>query len=411
MKTKVRTQFFIRKSVPMADGKLPIYFRIRCNSQMVEVSTGRGINLEDWDRLLRRSKADTEEAKILNDYLDDIENDIRRYINYLIETGEDVNVNILKKKLNGEADNHKMLIHVFKENNELIKQELGYNYSMSTFQQYEVTCSRLAEFIKKRYNRADMNIEKLDISFMRNFDVYLRTNYKIKANTIAKSLKQVNKVIRYAIEMRYVHSNPFNGYKIRYNKSDRGFLMPEELKRFEKIELKSKRLEKVRDVFVFVCYTGLAFKDLARMNKSFVQKGIDGRNWLIFDRSKTGIKARIPILPKAQAILDKYENDTECLIKKKMIPVASNQKMNSYLEEIGRLCGIEKKITMHMGRHTFATTVTLVNGIPIETVQKMLGHQDLSTTQIYARVIDEKISKDMSGFYEQVAIQKRNISS
>lgn len=410
MKVKVRIQFFIRKNVPMANGLLPVYLRIRCGAQVAEMSTGRGIRLENWDRLLRRSNAGTEDAKILNDYLDDIENDLRRYINYLVENGDDVNVNVLKKKLYGEADNYKMLLHVFKENNELLRQELGYRYSLSTVQQYEVTCTRLAEFMRKRFGVSDMNIEKLDISFIRNFDNYLRLTYRIKPNTIAKCLKQVNKVIRYAIEMRYVNSNPFDGYKIKYNKSDRGYLSPQELKLLEEKVIKIRRLERVRDVFVFVCYTGLAFKDLSGLSRSYIQKGIDGRNWLIFDRSKTGIKARIPILPKAQAILEKYAQDTECIIKKKMLPVASNQKMNSYLIEIAELCGIEKKITMHIGRHTFATTVTLANGIPIETVQRMLGHQDLSTTQIYARVIDEKISKDMSGLFQDISSDTKRAS-
>lgn len=256
------------------------------------------MNLEDWDRLLRRSKANNEEACILNNFLDDIENDIRRYINYLIENGEDINVHVLKKKINGEMENHKMLLYVFKENNELSKQELGYKYSQSTISQYEVTCKRLEEFIRRRYGRPDMEIEKLDISFIRDFDIYLRTNYKIKANTIAKSLKQLIKVIRYAMDMRYIHVNPFVGYKITYNKTDRGFLSPAELLKLEEKVFESRRLERVRDVFVFVCYTGLAYKDLERMNKSFIQKGIDGRNWLIYERAKTGIKARIQFCPK-----------------------------------------------------------------------------------------------------------------
>jgi hypothetical protein len=270
MRVKVKTQFFIKKSKPSANGKLPVYFRIRCNFQVVEIATGRGINLEDWDRHLRRSKAKNEEAIILNNFLDDIENEIRRYINYLIENGEEVNVFVLKKKLSGETENHKMLLHVFRENNELMKQELGYKYSQSTFGQYQVTYKRLKEFVRKRYMRNDVEIEKLDISFIRNFDIYLRTNYKLKANTVAKSLKQLIKVVRYAMEMRYVHINPFAGYKITYNKSDRGFLTPAELSRFELTLLNSKRLERVRDVFVFVCYTGLAFKDLERMNRSFI---------------------------------------------------------------------------------------------------------------------------------------------
>ncbi|MDD2382144.1 MAG: site-specific integrase [Mariniphaga sp.] len=402
MKVKVKTQFFIKKSKPSVNGKVPIYFRIRCRSQVVEVATGRGINQREWDKLLRRSNAKTEEAAILNNFLDDIENEIRRYINYLIENGEDVNVFVLKKKLKGETENHKMLLHVFQENNELIKQELGYKYSQSTVNQYEVTYKRLKEFIRKRYLRNDMEIDKLDISFIRNFDIYLRTKYQLKANTIAKCLKQLNKVVRYAIDLRYVNMNPFAGYKITYNKTDRGYLTPAELLRLEETDLNSRRLDRVRDVFVFVCYTGLAYKDLERFNKSFIQKGIDGRNWLIFKRAKTDIEARIPILPKAQAILDKYCNDTECIIRRKMLPVLSNQRMNSYLQEIAPLCDIEKRVTMHIGRHTFATTVTLVNGVPIETVQKMLGHQDLSTTQIYARIIDEKISQDMNSLFEKM---------
>ena len=169
----------------------------------------------------------------------------------------------------------------------------------------------------------------------------------------------------------------------------------EELTRIEQKPIAIERLDNVRDVFVFCCYTGLSYVDVEKLTKHQIVKGLDGADWINVDRTKTGSPSNVPILPKARRLLLKYKDHSECLNTGRLLPVISNQKMNAYLKELATLCSIEKKLTFHAARHTFATTVTLSNGIPLETVSAMLGHKNFRTTQIYAKVVQEKISKDM----------------
>ena len=180
------------------------------------------------------------------------------------------------------------------------------------------------------------------------------------------------------------------------NETHREILSMEELKRMEDKNILIERLSVVRDIFIFACYTGLSFSDIAKLSRIHLQHGADGKEWIIIDRSKTNNRCRIPILPKAKEILNRYEDYPKIFNKDILLPVLTNQKMNSYLKELGDICDINKNITMHIARHTFATSVTLSNGVPIETVSKILGHTSLKTTQIYAKVLDKKISDDMN---------------
>jgi site-specific recombinase XerD len=211
-----------------------------------------------------------------------------------------------------------------------------------------------------------------------------------------KYLKQLKKVIHFAMEAGYIGADPFMNYKTAYKDASRDYLTMEELTSIKDKEIKVRRVDRVRDVFVFACYTGIAYGDLKNLTPESVSKGIDGKNWIIYHRGKTGIRASIPLLPPAVEIIEKYKTDPECSADAKLLPVISNQKLNSYLSEIAGLCDIEKRLTTHVARHTFATTVTLSQGVPIETVSKMLGHTSLKTTQIYAKVVDRKIADDMS---------------
>jgi integrase len=195
--------------------------------------------------------------------------------------------------------------------------------------------------------------------------------------------------------MDYIDKNPYSKFKVGLDETHREILSMEELKRLEDKSISIERLSVVRDIFVFACYTGLSFSDIAKLSRIHLKQGADGKEWIIIDRTKTNNRCRIPILPKAKEILKKYENYPKTIFKDVLLPVLTNQKMNSYLKELGDICGISKSITMHIARHTFATSVTLGNGVPIETVSKILGHTSLKTTQIYAKILDNKISEDM----------------
>ena len=199
-----------------------------------------------------------------------------------------------------------------------------------------------------------------------------------------------------AVAMDYLSTNPYLKFQVKTEKPKREFLTQRELKKLRKKKIEIKRLAIVRDIFLFACYTGLSYADISKLAKQHVRTGNDGKKWIIIDRTKNGSRCRVPLLPVAKKILKRYKNYPTNTSKGLLLPVNSNQKMNAYLKEIADICGIKKNLSMHVARHTFATTITLTNGVPIETVSKILGHSSLKTTQIYARILDTKISEDMS---------------
>lgn len=394
--------FFLKKGKKDKAGKAPIYVRITVNGERTELSANEKVELDKWDSATQRVKGRSELSRTTNNHLDIIENQLKTHFNRLIENNELISAIILRDIFNGKNQKEHFLISTFEENNKLIELEEGDKYSRSTINQYITTLQRLALFVQKEYKIPDISLSKIDLTFIRRFDIFLKTQYHIDRNTVIKHLKQVKKVIHFAMELGYIERDPFLQYKTAYKEVNRGYLTADELKRIEKKKFRIKRLDEVRDVFVFVCYTGLSYSDLKELNTGSITKGIDGKNWIIYEREKTGVRASIPLLPPAQKIIDKYKADPECVAKNLLLPIKSNQKLNSYLSEIAELSEINKHVTMHLGRHTFATTVTLTNGVPIETVQKMLGHKNLSTTSIYARVVDTKISEDMGKVEEKL---------
>lgn len=408
MKYDLSVLFVLRKAQSNKKGLAPIYLRISVNGERAELSANRKIAPNKWDARLQRSVGRSESARALNDYLDNLEVRVKKNFNELLDKQMDISAAILRDMLTGKFVREHTLIEVFEANNKLVKQEEGSKYSRSTIDQYTTTLNRLKAFLKKEYDCNDMLLTKLDITFIRRFEIYLKTKHRIHHNTIMKHLKQLKKVIHFAMEMGYLDRDPFMSHKTAYKNVTREFLTAEELHRIETHTFRIKRLEQVKDVFLFVCYTGLSYSDLKTLTRDNLSKGIDGKTWIVYERKKTGIQARIPLLPVAQALIDKYEKDPECSAENKILPVRSNQKLNSYLSEIAEICAINKHITMHLGRHTFATTVTLTNGVPIETVSKMLGHTSLKTTQVYSKVIDNKISKEMDELSQVLETNKKN---
>lgn len=397
MKYDLSILFYIKKGKIDKKGEMPIYLRITVNGQRAENTTNRKAELQKWDSALQRMKGRSEEARTLNTHLDHIETQINRAFNVLEEKEEEITAEILRDVLIGKNQKKYLLVAAFETNNTLVKQEEGQKYSKSTIDQYSTTLERLKIFLKQEYDCNDIELSKLDVLFIRRFEIFLQTTYHIEHNTIMKHLKQLKKVVHFAQQLGYIDKDPFMLHKTAFKQFSRESLTADELKRIEDHNFsRVKRLDRVKDVFLFVCYTGLSYSDLFELSPEDITKGIDGKNWVIYEREKTGVRASIPILPPAQFIIDKYKDDPECQFENKLLPVISNQRLNSYLGEIAELCEINKHITMHLGRHTFATTVTLTNGVPIETVSKMLGHTSIKTTQIYSKVVDSKISSDMS---------------
>lgn len=284
------------------------------------------------------------------------------------------------------------LINLFRKYIEDAKKLVGISKSKATVEKYDRCCRRLENFLSNIYNIGDIAVKDINHMFITDFENYLRTSCKCGENTTAKFIQTFKTVVILAKNNGWIYSDPFANYKIRIKRVDRGYLTEQEIQTMLKKKFASKRLEQVRDIFIFSCLTGLAYIDLKNLTKEDIQIAFDGKPWIMTSRQKTDTPVRVPLLKIPQAILKKYDGK---LPKGQLLPVLSNQKLNSYLKEIADLCGITKNVTFHLARHTFATTMTLAKGVPIETVSKMLGHTNIQTTQIYARITNDKISRDM----------------
>jgi site-specific recombinase XerD len=245
-------------------------------------------------------------------------------------------------------------------------------------------------------------LETLTVKFISDFEYYLKTADSLAQNTASKYLKILKKVIRCGVMNEWLKHDPFSTYRCKTDHVDRGFLSRLELKKIEDAVFSTKRLEEVRDVFVFCCYTGLSYCDVVRLTQDQITKGENGFEFIHAKRRKTGTESIIPILPRARAILDKYSSCPACTTLGKLLPVKSNQKMNEYLAEVATISGVSKKITCHLARHTFATTLTLENGISLESVSKMLGHTSQRTTQIYARMTERRIAEEITKIKDKI---------
>jgi integrase len=272
---------------------------------------------------------------------------------------------------------------------------VGKEFTLGTMKRYITSLRHTKNFLKWKFNVSDIDIRSIDHAFMKDYEFYLRSVKNCNNNSAVKYLRNFGKIIHICIANEWLEKNPLRNFKTQIKVVERVFLTEEEIQTMVDKVFLTDRLNQVRDIFVFSCFTGLAYIDVKNLRKSQISTGIDGEKWIYTHRKKTGTKSNIPLLPIALEILEKYKNHPQCINQDRVLPVLSNQKTNCYLKEVADLCGINKELTFHIARHTFATTVTLANGVPIESVSEMLGHKNLQTTQHYAKVLDKKVSNDM----------------
>ena len=395
MKTKVSTLFYAKKAKAAANGLVPIYTRITINGKRIELSTNRFVEISKWSTEAGKMKGSSEEARSINNHLDLLKSQIRDAEMELIHKKIAVNTETIKSKLLGVDERARMLVPIFQDHNNKIKELVGKEYAPGTLERYTTSLKHTIEFMQWKYNVSDIDITKIDHAFVTDYEFWLRSVRNCANNTAVKYLKNFNKIIKLCLANDWLEKNPFANYKSKVKEVERVYLTEAEIQSIIEKDFKTERLSLVRDIFLFSCFTGLAYIDVKNLTKSHISFGIDGEKWIFTHRQKTESASKIPILPVTQMIIDKYENHPQCLNEEKLLPILSNQKMNAYLKEIAGVCEIEKELTFHIARHTFATTVTLTNGVPIESVSKMLGHKNLRTTQHYAKVLDRKVSEDM----------------
>lgn len=387
--------FYVKKSKKKSDGTAPVYLRITIDGRVVEISSKRYINPEKWNPTAQKLDGTGPDVKSLNAYLKTLEQKVYNAHHELLKDLPSVSADALKEKLVGKEEKARTLISIFQDHNRKMESLLGEEYAPGTLERYKTSLSHTREFIQWKYNVSDIDIRKIDHAFITEYEFYLRSIRKCNNNSAVKYIKNFGKIIRLCIANGWLDKNPFVNYKSKVKEVERAFLTKEELEVLAVREFTMERLSQVRDIFLFSCFTGLAYIDVKQLTRQQIGIGIDGEKWIFTNRQKTDTRSNIPLLPTAIAILDKYKDHPQCLNEGRLLPVLSNQKMNAYLKEIADLCDINKELTFHIARHTFATTVTLSNGVPIESVSKMLGHKNLRTTQHYAKILDRKVSDDM----------------
>jgi site-specific recombinase XerD len=365
------------------------------NAKRFEFSTNKSINPDKWSSEGSKVKGTSEEARTINSHLDYLKNQILQAEKKLIKKDISVSSENLKNELFGLTETKRMLVPIFQDHNNKIKELVGKEYAPGTLERYTTSLKHTIEFMQWKYNISDIDITKIDHAFITDYEFWLRSVRNCANNTAVKYLKNFNKIIKLCLANDWLDKNPFANYKSKVKEVERVYLTEEEIQSIIEKDFKTERLSLVRDIFLLSCFTGLAYIDVKNLTKSHISYGIDGEKWIFTHRQKTESASKIPILPVTQMIIDKFENHPQCNNEDKLLPILSNQKMNAYLKEIAAICEIEKELTFHIARHTFATTVTLTNGVPIESVSKMLGHKNLRTTQHYAKVLDRKVSEDM----------------
>lgn len=375
----------------------PLFARITVNGQKANISLIHKADLCTWDPKRQRAKGNSEASRVLNYYLDEIHAQLVQSYQTLKFKEQLITASLLKAIYLGEGEESKTLKELIAYHSKKTETTLA----KGTIQNFEVTQGYIDHFLKNKLKTTDVYLKDLNYKFICDFESYLHQYWpkdhpKVMGhNTVMKHLQRFRKIVILGFHIEWLDKDPFLRWKPTFEKTERGFLTAYELSSLEAYKFPIQRLERVRDLFVFSCYTGISYSDIIHLTKDNLVFGIDGGNWIFTKRQKTKTPVKVPVLEKAQLLIDKYEQHPMTQITETLFPIITNEKVNLYLKEIADAVGIKKNLTFHMARHTFATTVTLSNGVPIETVSKLLGHTKIASTQIYARVLEAKISEDM----------------
>ena len=395
MEARMSILFFGKKTKNESHKELSIYLRVTINGERFEVSTQRYVEPNKWSSNAGKVKGNSEEARSINQHLDSLKQKVYDYQKSIVQKGGSFTKELLRLKWYGIEQRTYSLVEVFQHHNDQLKSLIGRDNSKATFGKYRTTLDHTISFLKWKFQRSDIEISAISFSFITDFEFFLKSVQNCNHNTTIKYISNLRKIINLCIKNGWLIKDPFVGFKMTKKEVVREILTEEELQTLISKDIQNPRIRQVRDIFIFSCFTGLAYIDAKRLKRSEIVVGMDGERWIFTRRKKTDSPTRIPLLPVVQDILEIYKDHPQCLNQDCLLPVPSNAKLNAYLKEVADICGINKYLTFHIARHTFATTVTLNNGVPIESVSKMLGHKSIKITQIYAKILDKKVSEDM----------------
>lgn len=405
------TTLIYLKSRVNSKGENPIFLRVTVNGKRKEISLKKSITSKSWDNKKQRGKGNAEAIKTLNKYLRSTEVKIDQIEQELISAGKRVTIELLMNKYLGIDNKNHTLIEVIESSNKrkrmLIKE--------STYKHYLAALKHVKSYLKFQYKVTDIDINEVNYQFILDFDFYLRTEKNIGNNKTIRYVKTLGGIFRTTLENGWVTIDPFINYKKTKVIKEVVSLTKAEIDTIYKKEFSNKSLERVRDIFIFSCYTGLAYCDVERLSKEHIVKSIDGYRWIKINRRKTEVVCDIPIFPVAEEIIEKYKDDPTAINSGTLLPVLKNQKMNAYLKDIGNLCGISKNLHFHMARHTWGTTIAAANRLPTETIMRVMGHKTIEMSRHYAKISTAMIVDDVAELRKKLEVvesssEKVNIS-
>lgn len=400
---------FITRTNKTNNDQLHLYARISVDSRRLEISLKRSISPDNWNETKGMAKGKTEEIRRLNTYLEQVRGRLTECYQELLLKKKIVTADAVKGLFCGFEEQEHTLMGLFDYHNDEMKSILEWG----TMKNYYTTKTYFQMYLKEVLHTSDIYLSHLNYRFLIGYQKFMKERKPLLPkkpcgqNTVMKHIERLRKIVNMAIKNEWLERDPFMKFQPSFIRNDRQFLTAKELAAIEERNYSIVRLQHAKDMFIFSCYTGLAYIDAYNLTPQNLCIGIDGEYWITTFRKKTDQPVRIPLLPKAMEIIEKYKTHPYVMAKGKLLPVYSNQKLNAYLKEIADLCGIQKPLTFHIARHTFATTVTLTNGVPIETVSKLLGHTSIKTTQIYAKVIEQKVSNDIKALREKLSISNK----
>ena len=391
MKSIFRVVFYLRSNYVNKEGKTSVMLRIYLNNERLSLgSTGISVKSSQWDKEKERIKGRTTEALNTNLQLDNIASGLQSIFRR-IEMSDAVSLERIKSEFLGKKEEIDTLMQLFEKHNGDVAKQVGVSVGKATLQKYNVCKRHFSEFLEKQYKRSDLKLTELTYVVIREFDLYLRTEVGQNPNTATKTMKTFKTITLLGQKMGVLLHDPFMNHRFHIEPVNRGFLTDEEILLIANKDLGISRLELIRDIFIFSCFTGLAYIDVSNLTPDHIVT-LGDKQWIMTQRQKTSVETNVLLLDIPKAIIAKYGGKT--YRNGKLFPMLTNQKTNSYLKEIADICGIKKNLTFHLARHTFAT-MSLSKGVPMESVSKMLGHTNIRTTQIYARITNKKIEHDM----------------
>lgn len=392
MRSTFRILFYLKRNAPKSNGLVPVMCRITVNGKISQFSCKLDVDEKHWDVKTGRMTGRSVVALEANRMLDKIRVGINKAYQDICDKDNYVTAEKVRNSFLGMGMNHETLLAVFRQHNEDYAKQVGKIKSQRSYWKYCTVYNHLSEFIRQRYKVSDIALKELAPAFITDFELFLRTEKNHCTNTIWSYMMPFKRIIYMSINNGWLQRDPFYAYSITKEETKRGFLSKEEIKMLIEGSFKKKSYELIRDLFIFCCFTGLSWTDMANLTKENLQTSFDGHLWIKTNRQKTGTETSLRLLEVPLRIIKKYEG---CSENGKLLPVPCYPNCKNGIKVIAKKCGIEKNVTWHMSRHSFATTVCLSNDMPIETLSKMLGHRSIRTTQIYAKITAEKVSNDM----------------